>query len=68
MIKFSECAESLSIRTDTQPELNLETLVRVQFILFSAFYSVTLHDDVKYIEKISVSEMFKWNIIIFLNK
>ena len=62
MTKFSECAESLSMRTDTQPELNLETLVHVQFILFSAFYSVTLHDDVKYrpAEKIlSVSEMFK---------
>ena len=50
------------MRTDTQPELNLETLVHVQFILFSVVYSVTLHDDVKYrpAEKIlSVSEMFK---------
>ena len=36
MIKFNEYAESLSMRTDTQLELNLETLVHVQFILFSA--------------------------------
>lgn len=36
MAKFNEYAGSLSMRTDTQLELNLETLEHVQFILFSA--------------------------------
>lgn len=61
MTKFYECAESLSMRTNTQPELNLSPLLHVQFILFSALHSVTLHDDIKYRTAkkiISVSEMF----------
>lgn len=69
MTKFNECAKSLSTRTDTQLELNLEILVHGQFILFSVLHFVILNDDIKNrpAEKmIPVSEMFTWNIIISL--
>ena len=39
--------------------------------IYLTFCTVTLHDDIKYIPAetiIPVCEMFKWNIIIFLNK
>ena len=49
------------MRNDTQPGLNLSTLVHIQLMSSSAFHPVTLHDGIKYkpaVKIISVSEMF----------